>query len=190
MRINGLTAKINYKTRAAYTVGTCTVGTTVLAKGTTNANGTVREVKAIVPDFYYGTSGSSDSYVNFNESWTQGGTSYTNTQAVRLRTEYDGTDTLTFKLIFFVSGCYNPTTAKVVNVPQIEASSTMAALGHPTYIDLDIGEAYNVISGKTISLNNVVSMPAELPKLKVGDSEITFDDTVTDLKVVPRYWKI
>lgn len=187
---NNLYATINYKTNAAYTVGTCTVGTTVLAKGTTNANGTARKVEAIVPDFHYGTADESSSYVNFNESWTQGGTSYTQTQAIQLKTEYDGADTLTFKLNFTVSSCYNSATTKAVNIPQITAKSTVSALGHPTYIDLDIGEAYNIVSDKVISLNNVVQLPTELPTLKSGVNEITFDNTVTELKVVPRWWKV
>lgn len=188
--VRNVSATVNYKSRAGYTLGTCTVGTKVLASATTNADGTVRTVKASIPRFDFGTEGSSTSYVTFNESWTYNGASYTNTQTIRIVTTYDGASTLTFKLTAMVSACYGSIIAREIKIPQITATSTMVALGHPTYIDLDIGEAYNVISGKTISLNNVVSMPAELPKLKVGDSEITFDDTVTDLKVVPRYWKI
>ena len=188
--VRNVSATVNYKRRAGYTLGTCTVGTKVLASATTNADGTVRTVKASIPRFDFGTEGSSTSYVTFNESWTYNGASYTNTQTIRIVTTYDGASTLTFKLTAMVSACYGSIIAREIKIPQITATSTMVALGHPTYIDLDIGEAYNVISGKTISLNNVVSMPAELPKLKVGDSEITFDNTVTDLKVVPRYWKI
>ena len=188
--VRNVSATVNYMGRAGYTLGTCTVGTKVLASATTNADGTVRTVKASIPRFDFGTEGSSTSYVTFNESWTYNGASYTNTQTIRIVTTYDGASTLTFKLTAMVSACYGSIIAREIKIPQITATSTMVALGHPTYIDLDIGEAYNVISGKTISLNNVVSMPAELPKLKVGDSEITFDNTVTDLKVVPRYWKI
>ena len=58
------------------------------------------------------------------------------------------------------------------------------------YIDLDIGEAYGVVNGEIISFNNTVQIPAELPKLKSGANTIGTDNTITDLKVVPHYWKI
>lgn len=57
-------------------------------------------------------------------------------------------------------------------------------------IDLDIGEAY-IIDGDTISsINNIVSLPNELPTLKAGANEIIYDNTVTELKVTPRWWKV
>ena len=69
-------------------------------------------------------------------------------------------------------------------------NSTKTALPMPLYIDLDIGEAYGELFGERMSLNNLVSMPAKLPVLDVGTNTITFDNTVTDLKIAPRWWKI
>lgn len=69
-------------------------------------------------------------------------------------------------------------------------NSTKTALPTPMYIDLDIGEAYGELFGERMSLNNLVSMPAELPVLDVGTNTITFDNTVTDLKIAPRWWRI
>lgn len=74
--------------------------------------------------------------------------------------------------------------------PVYYGNSSKRILPPTMYIDLDIGEAYGVVDDEALSFNNVVQMPSELPKLKIGDNEITFDNTVTDLKVVPRWWKV
>ena len=68
--------------------------------------------------------------------------------------------------------------------------STKSALGTPTYIDLDIGEAYYYSGVDVISANNAVTIPAVLPTLKPGSNTITFDNTITQFKVVPRWWKL
>lgn len=72
----------------------------------------------------------------------------------------------------------------------VYADSTKSALGTPTYIDLDIGEAYYYSGGDVISANNAVTIPAVLPTLKPGSNTITFDNTITQFKVVPRFWKL
>lgn len=69
-------------------------------------------------------------------------------------------------------------------------SSTVSTLGHPTYIDCDLGEVYMINSGSAVSLNQYIDLGSNLPKLAVGSNAITFDNTVTDLKVIPRWWKI
>lgn len=68
--------------------------------------------------------------------------------------------------------------------------STISQLGDPTYIDCDLGEAYLIKDGVPISLNQYIDLGTDLPKLASGENEITFDDTVTDLKITPRWWKI
>lgn len=77
----------------------------------------------------------------------------------------------------------------------ITAYSTKPALGAPTYIDTDIGEAYyyednDPANGGIISANASVSLPAQLPALKSGDNTITYDNTITQFKVVPRWWEV
>lgn len=74
--------------------------------------------------------------------------------------------------------------------PQYYGDSTKTLLPSPMYIDLDIGEAYGLINNEPLSFDNLVSMPSDLPKLKSGVNEVTFDNTITDLKVMPRWWKI
>ena len=75
-------------------------------------------------------------------------------------------------------------------VGQVNVNSTVSSHGAPTYIDLDIGEAYIIENGTVISVNNGVQIPAELPTLPPGDTTVTYDNTVTQLKVQPRWWKV
>ena len=58
------------------------------------------------------------------------------------------------------------------------------------YIDMDIGEAWAIESGRQIPLNSVVQIPAELPTLQSGSSTITYDNSFTEFKVVPRWWQV
>ena len=72
----------------------------------------------------------------------------------------------------------------------IVGDSSQSALGIPSYIDLDIGEAYKYLNNEVVGINNAVALPADLPTLKPGANEITFDNTITQLKIIPRWWKI
>ena len=76
------------------------------------------------------------------------------------------------------------------NVGAVTAESTKKVLGHPTYIDCEIGEVYLIRGGRAESLNQYISLGSELPVLKSGDNEITIDDTITELKVKPKWWKL
>ena len=68
--------------------------------------------------------------------------------------------------------------------------STVSILGHPTYIDCELGECYRIENGTVISLNRYIDLGSDLPKLAPGGNEFTIDNTITELKVVPRYWKV
>lgn len=69
-------------------------------------------------------------------------------------------------------------------------TSSKSALGEPLYFDLDIGEAYKIEDGQIISVNNAVTIPAKLPVLVPGSNGITYDNTITQFKIVPRWWKV
>ena len=58
------------------------------------------------------------------------------------------------------------------------------------YFDLDIGEAYKIEDGQTVSVNNAVTIPAQLPALKSGENTFTYDNTITQVRVVPRWWEV
>lgn len=73
---------------------------------------------------------------------------------------------------------------------KLYADSTQLVLGHPTYIDLDLGDVYKIENDNYVSLNRWIIFGADLPTLKPGDNEVTFDNTITSLKIVPRWWKL
>ena len=75
-------------------------------------------------------------------------------------------------------------------IPLLSADSTKSALGDPTVIDLRIGDAYKIEGGETVPLNNAVQIPAILPALEPGNNTITYDNTITELKIIPNWWKI
>lgn len=77
-----------------------------------------------------------------------------------------------------------------VRCQQVTAYSTVSTLGNPTYIDLEIGEAYKMVNGEAVSLNNSVSIGSTLPTLAVGENTITYPNTITSLEVIPRWWRV
>lgn len=78
----------------------------------------------------------------------------------------------------------------IITSEVIEGDSSVVLLGHPTYIDCEVGEAYRVEDGEYKSVNAKVILGSELPILAPGSNKITFDNTVTDLKIAPRWWKV
>lgn len=60
----------------------------------------------------------------------------------------------------------------------------------PIFIDLEIGEAYITLYGPVQSVNDLVSLPSDLPKLASGVNTFIIDSTITDLTVTPRWWKV
>lgn len=80
-----------------------------------------------------------------------------------------------------------------VGYPQYDSivgDSTKSALGTPTYIDLDIGEAYYINGSEPVSVNNAVNLGSDLPTLPPGATTVNYDNTITDLKIAPRWWKV
>ena len=73
---------------------------------------------------------------------------------------------------------------------EVVAYSTKLSAGSPCYIDLDIGEAYKEVSGSYVSLNNTVEIGGDLPVLPPGVTTFTIPNTVTQFKVIPRWWKV
>lgn len=73
---------------------------------------------------------------------------------------------------------------------ELTANSSVSALGNLTYIDCEIGEAYKIVNNELVSLDNAVELGANLPVLGPGSNTITYSNTITELKVTPRWWKI
>lgn len=79
---------------------------------------------------------------------------------------------------------------KVFYFDDFMVDSTVSVLGTPTYIDCDLGEAYRISNGDAIGLNAYIDMGSDLPKLSAGANTITFSNSVTDLKIIPRWWRL
>ena len=111
---------------------------------------------------------------------------------------YDGSQTITFTATFSATGTTGPTLTfsdfGSSNNPSVIGSitvySTLTYLGNPTYIDCDLGEAYKIENNTVISLNSYIDLGSDLPKLGPGANTITYDNTITELKVTPRWWKV
>lgn len=72
----------------------------------------------------------------------------------------------------------------------ITVHSTQSLLGHPTYIDCDLGEAYKITSGVYVSLNSKINLGSKLPTLASGSNTVTYDNAITSVKITPRWWKV
>ena len=181
--------------------GSVFTGTIVAINSTTNCSATVAtktsssyEVVATIGSatFQKGTSATSTAWsTTFKDSIIVAGTNTTMIETVTIGGSiyYDGNARLTYSVSSSFSFLYTiPQYSPYF--PTIWANSTKSALGNPTFIDLDIGEAWHEDSGSPVSLNNAVSIPAELPTLASGNNTITYDNTITQFKVVPRWWKV
>ena len=73
--------------------------------------------------------------------------------------------------------------------PTMYADSTVPNPA-PINIDCDLGEAYTNENGVFRSLNQYIDLGSKLPTLAVGTTRIMFDSTITDFKIVPRWWKV
>ena len=95
--------------------------------------------------------------------------------------------------IFKTVGSYLSTAGDIGYIYRgaVTAYSTASALGNPTYFDCETGIAYRIdnlvpyLIGKVVSTNG-----ADLPVLIPGTNSITYDNTVTELKITPRWWQL
>lgn len=117
------------------------------------------------------------------------GDNTTKTIVFTITIAYDGADTFTTTVTQTLPVGYNLSSV-ACSVSQILLDSTKSAAGNPLYFDLDIGEAYKIEGGVPVSVNSAVSIPSELPTLSSGANTITYDNTFTQFKVVPRWWKV
>lgn len=132
--------------------------------------------------FTAGTSG----YLNITKQTTltfTDSTTQTNTYIYGI--VYDGSDEISF------NRRYNgDSQVAYTDTGELHGISSLSALGTPTYIDCDIGESYKIVNDEPVSLDNAVEIGASIPVLSSGSNAVTYDNTVTSFKIVPRWWKI
>lgn len=152
----------------------------------TTASGDVQKLIINPGTFTYGTAGYYEGSAEFDTSWTGGqGEGFQKSIDVT----YDGGNTISVWCDRSYASCFNLIATKWI-IPSLYTYSSASALTDPVYVDLDIGAVYGYRSNELISLNNAAVLPAKLPELTPGANEITYDGTVTSLKVVPRWFKI
>lgn len=150
-------------------------------------------VKVSLNDFTFtkGTSGtaSTDSTATIRDNLN-----YTlATIVIRCQVSYDGDDTVTWAIsIQSITGSEQPGNVRMdaFGMGTGIGNSTKSALGTPTYIDCDIGESYLNSGGEPVSLDHLIELGSKLPVLSPGVNTITYDNTVTSFKIVPRWWRI
>lgn len=142
--------------------------------------------------FVYGTSKTITSTAVFNyRIGANPESTPTYTETVQITIAYGGADTYTVDVLS--TGTLPPDTTRLswaLSVPTMYGDSTKAVSGVPIYIDCDLGEAYIIIDDEYVSLNHRIDLGSDLPKLASGSNTVTFDNTITELKVTPRWWKV
>ena len=173
-------------------------GRTVTSTSVTNESGEAWTTKSAIPSdtsAYFTTVISAQTFLK--------GTSATKTYEYKLdlvygysstgatmtiKMEYNGSDKVTlYASLLKDSG--SETWECVGKIAQINAFSTKVA-NNTFYVDFDIGEAYFANGASYTNANYAVSIPAILPKLQPGNNTITYDNTITNFKMAPRWWKV
>lgn len=134
-------------------------------------------------DFIAGT----DETRTFTVEWTVADQTFNTVATVAYANE-----TLTFGVTFptSVSTLLTDGTISAISGETVRVNSTVIPGVDTIIIDLDIGEAYMIVDDVPVSLNNSVILGATPPTLMPGNNEITYDNTITNFKITPRYWKL
>lgn len=107
------------------------------------------------------------------------------THNVTCKVAYDGNQTITLTM----------TGGRTIQ-PRIATSATFGVLtgdssvnvNDPMMIDCENGLAWWDVSGTLVDANNAIELPAKLPTLAPGETVVTFDNTLTSVKIAPRWW--
>ena len=141
--------------------------------------------------FAAGTASAADTssfHINWAKSWTGGNSTGGVDGSITFTKTVNGDEeTLTVTITLVSMKAHG--TGKL-SCGTLTGYSTVTLLGNPTYIDCDLGECYKIEGGEYVSLNGKIALGSDLPVLKSGANTITFDNTVTELKVTPRWWKL
>ena len=145
--------------------------------------------------FNIGTSATVSNSVTGSLTWKKSGVTWTTAYTVTQSIQYDSaartiTISMTGNYVDSRTGETYDVRGKTIQSINIVCHSTVSALGNPTYIDCEIGECYMIKNGNIVTLNGVISLGSELPKLAHGTNTFVYDNTITELKVTPRFWKV
>lgn len=127
--------------------------------------------------------------VTFNALLSDGTTKTATITSEGLLTEQDGVGNITITVDWSISSSLVQTGGWTISYDYLRGDST-AVSDDDVYIDLEIGEAYHIVSGHLFSLDSIVQIGGNLPVLAPGDTTITYDNTINSFKIKPRWWKI
>lgn len=115
----------------------------------------------------------------------------THTVGIRLTIVYSGGNQIQYRWTIVPNGSgvtYGQITIK--SNYSIICDSTANSLTGDLYMDLDIGEAYRIENGNVVSINNFTNLGGELPTLPPGSTTISFDNTISNVEITPRWWRV
>lgn len=70
-------------------------------------------------------------------------------------------------------------------------NSSASALGNPMFVDMETGDAYKIVDGETVYVNNSIWLGEELPELEPGDTMVVPDsETGMTVRIIPRWWTL
>lgn len=144
----------------------------------------------IYPMFTTGTSRTRNNTITTKVSYTLNGTPTSENFTSSLDIVYDGNVSISITLTPGVPSDFTLVGGGTVTAPQVLYVRSSKASPNDIYIDLDIGEAYKISGDVVIPANDQAYIPAQLPTLVPGANTITFDNTITQFKVVPRWWRV
>ena len=123
--------------------------------------------------------------------------STTETYSGYFRLAYDGDDTIAYSWSFITvpetPKCTPAFNRDYLLSGDVTADSTVSVLGHPTYIDCEIGEVYKIENGALVSLNRYVDLGSRLPVLSPGPNvftQINYTGLISSLAIQPRWWQV
>lgn len=109
---------------------------------------------------------------------------------VTLTISYNGSDKISYAFTGTLPNNCDYAIPENSAINAVYGNSTKSLITNTMYIDLDIGEAYINNGGTLSSVDNMVSIPNKLPKLAVGSTTVTYDNTITNFKITPRWWQL
>ena len=188
--INGITNTYYYTKKNDVSLSNVSFAQEVNCVGyATNGYQTIQLVVGEM-NFAYGTPSTETASIRIAVVYTKEGTEHSVVGDSTFTVAYNGLDEfdITSPYPHGVLYAYTQTYSRKNVCPPIIGDSTHSVI--PVYIDCDIGECWTVQGGEIVSLNGVISLGSDLPKLSSGTNTFTYDNTVTELKVTPRWWKV
>ena len=146
-------------------------------------------LKSEVISFVAGTASTTTLSARLNVIYSGSGSEYVD---IAITVAYDGDDTIRISMpigLDFYSGSMLTFTNN--SSYSGEVNSTLNTLTETIYLDCETGNAYSIVDGAVVSMNNHVGFGAELPVLPSGATAFSRSGaSIMSLFVTPRWWEV